>query len=241
MRENQYARNLELLYETPQELSISLSVDKRRLHRILERALKERREILTEPESKEFLEAYGIPTAKTYVAKTPKEAVSIASKIGYPVVLKVFSSQITHKTDVGGVVLGVTSSSQVEKCFEDLINRVRKSYPMIKIDGVTVQPMIEKNGYELIIGSKRDPLFGSVIIFGTGGIGVELFNDVAVEFPPLNQTLARGMIERTKVYKLLKGYRNRRPANIRLLEEILVKFSQLITVSILSLKPVTTS
>jgi len=226
---HQYARNLELLYETPQELSISLSVDKRRLHRILERALKERREILTEPESKEFLEAYRIPTAKTYVAKTPKEAVSIASKIGYPVVLKVFSSQITHKTDVGGVVLGVTSSSQVEKCFEDLINRVRKSYPMIKIDGVTVQPMIEKNGYELIIGSKRDPFFGSVIIFGTGGIGVELFNDVAVEFPPLNQTLARGMIERTKVYKLLKGYRNRRPANIRLLEEILVKFSQLIT------------
>jgi len=226
---HQYARNLELLYETPQELSISLSVDKRRLHRILERALKERREILTEPESKEFLEAYRIPTAKTYVAKTPKEAVSIASKIGYPVVLKVFSSQITHKTDVGGVVLGVTSSSQVEKCFEDLINRVRKSYPMIKIDGVTVQPMIEKNGYELIIGSKRDPLFGSVIIFGTGGIGVELFNDVVVEFPPLNQTLARGMIERTRVYKLLKGYRNRRPANIRLLEEILVKFSQLIT------------
>jgi len=224
----QYAKNLELLYETPEELSISMTVDKRRLREILKEVSKEGREILTEPESKEFLEVYGIPASKIYIAKTAKQAVSIASKLGYPVVLKILSPQITHKTDFDRFVLEVDSESQIERCFEDLINRVKKQDSTIKIEGLTVQPMIKKKGYELIIGSKKDPLFGSVIIFGTGMSGAELFNDISVGFPPLNQTLARRMIEQTKVYKLLTGYRNGRPANMRLLEEILVKFSQLI-------------
>jgi acetyltransferase len=224
----QYARNLELLFETPEELPISLSADRERLEEILKKATKEHREILTEPESKEFLESYGIPTARAYVAKTPEEAVEIASKIGYPVVLKILSSQITHKTDVGGVILNVASELHVKKCFEELLQRAERCIPSVKIDGIAVQPMVS-GGYELMMGAKKDPQFGSVITFGMGGIGVELFGDISVGFPPLNQTLARRMIEQTKAYKTLsEGFRGKPPANLRLLEEILVKFSQLI-------------
>ena len=224
----QYARNLELLYETPEELVTSLLVNKRRLREILEGAAKEGREILAELESKEFLETYGIPAVKTYIAKTAEEAVSIASKVGYPALMKVSSPQIIDRTDFGGVVREVNSESQVERCFEDLINQVKKGDNAIKIEGIIVQPVVKKYGYELIVRSKKDPLFGSVIIFGCGGMGVELFNDFSVGFPPLNQTLARRMIEQTKAYELLSGGGNRRPANMRFLEEILVKFSQLV-------------
>ncbi len=224
----QYARNLEILYETPEELPLSLPTDRERLHEMLETAAEEGREILTEPESKEFLEAYGIPTARAQVARTSGKAVDLASRIGYPVVMKIVSPQVTHKTDVGGVVLNVTLDSQVRRCFRDLVERVRRLDPSIKIEGVSVQPMVI-GGYELIVGSRRDPQFGSVIIFGTGGFGVELFKDISVGFPPLNQTLARKMITQTRAYKLLSdGFRGSPPVNIRLLEEILVKFSHLI-------------
>ncbi|MEM2110832.1 MAG: bifunctional acetate--CoA ligase family protein/GNAT family N-acetyltransferase [Candidatus Bathyarchaeia archaeon] len=225
---HQYARNLELLYETPEEIPISFPSDKTRLQKILETAAKEEREVLTEAESKGFLEVYGIPTAKAYVAKSIEEAVSVSSKIGFPVVMKILSPQVTHKTDVDGVILNVASASHVKKAFTELVERVKKRNPSLKIEGVTVQPMIT-NGYELMMGSKRDPQFGSVIIFGTGGTSIELFKDISVSFPPLNQTLARRMIESTRAYKLLsEGFRGRPPINIRLLEETLVKFSQLI-------------
>ncbi|MEM3041133.1 MAG: bifunctional acetate--CoA ligase family protein/GNAT family N-acetyltransferase, partial [Nitrososphaerota archaeon] len=224
----QYARNLELLYETPEELPLTLPADRRRLQEILEAVAKEGRKTLTEPESKEFLEAYGIQTARAYIARTQEEAVTISSRIGFPVAMKILSTQLTHKSDVGGVVLNVASESQVRRCFEELIERSKRIHPPIKAEGVTVQPMIF-GGYELIIGSKRDPQFGSVIIFGTGGVGVEVFNDIAVGFPPLNQTLARRMIEQTRAYKILsEGFRGRPPVDIRLLEETLIRFSQLI-------------
>jgi len=223
-----YARNLELLHETPEELAIKTLENKRHLDEILERIAKEGREFLTEPESKEFLEAYGIPTAKAYVARTVKEAVEVASKIGYPIAMKILSPQIIHKSDIGGVILGITSKTQVKKCFLDLIRQVKRRDPSVKIEGVTIQPMIRKDGYELIVGSKKDPLFGSIIAFGTGGIATEIFNDISVGFPPLNQVLARRLIEQTKAYLYLSGYGDKPPANIRALEEILVKFSQLI-------------
>ena len=224
----QYMRNQELLYETPEELPISPSSERGHLKEILERAAKEEREILTEPESKEFLEAYGIPTAKTCIAKTPEEAVKAASEIGFPVVMKILSPQITHKTDVGGVALNLASESQVQRCFKEMIERIEKRHPRIKVEGVTVQPMASC-GYELIFGSKKDPQFGSVIIFGLGGTDVELFNDTSVGFPPMNQVLARRMTEQIKAYNaLLKGFRGRPPINTRLLEETLVRFSQLI-------------
>ncbi|MFQ6095943.1 MAG: acetate--CoA ligase family protein, partial [Candidatus Bathyarchaeia archaeon] len=224
----QYARNLELLYETPEELPISPLTDSRHLREVLEKAANEGREVLTEPESKEFLEAYGIPTAKAYTAKTAEEAVRIASEIGFPVVMKILSPEITYKTDFDGVFLNITSETQVKECFENLTRRVKEHAVPVEIEGVTVQPMIEKRGYELVIQSKKDPSFGSVIIFGAGGLGVELFNDISVGFPPLNQTLARRMMEQTKIYGYLLKGRGGRSANMRLLEEILVRFSQMI-------------
>jgi len=225
----QYARNLELLYETPRDLSVSLTIDKRSLLKLMEKALKEGRDFLTEPESKEILKAYGIPTVETHVVRSPEEAALIASRIGYPIVMKIVSPQVIHKTDVGGVMLNITSNDEVKRCFKELMEQVRQRDPSIQIYGVSIQPMVNREGYELIIGAKKDSLFGSIIIFGAGGVGVEIFKDISIGFPPLNQILARRMMEQTKIYDLLvSGYRNKPPANTTLLEEILVRFSQMI-------------
>ncbi|MEM2104347.1 MAG: bifunctional acetate--CoA ligase family protein/GNAT family N-acetyltransferase [Candidatus Bathyarchaeia archaeon] len=224
----QYRRNLELLYETPEELPIDISPPKNPIFVAMRKAAVENRELLTEAESKKLLEYYGFPVVKTYVAKTPDEAVLNASQIGYPVVLKILSPQITHKTEAGGVALNLNSEEEVREAFERIIKNAEAYNPNAEIFGVTVQPMVKKKGYEVIIGAKKDPIFGPVILFGMGGIGVELFKDYAIGIPPLNQTLARRLIEETKVYQLLKGYRNMPPANMKLLEETLVRFSQMI-------------
>ena len=224
----QYKRNLELLYETPEELPVDIVPPKRPLFVIMRNAALENREVLTEAEAKKLLEYYDIPVVKTSVAKTADEAAVLASQIGYPVVLKILSPQIVHKTDAGGVVLDINSEAELRKAFDLIMQRAREYNPNAEIQGVTVQPMIKKQGYEVIIGAKTDMLFGPVILFGMGGIGVELFRDVAIGLPPLNQTLARRIMEETKVYQLLKGYRNVPPANIRLLEEIMVRFSQML-------------
>ena len=225
----QYTRNLQQLYETPEELPIELHTPTQPLIDALERVAKENREILTEPEAKNFLEAYGIPTVKTEVAKTEEDAVSLATHMGYPVVLKVYSSQITHKTDVGGVMLNLKDDVELRDAYQKILENVKKHAPSAEIQGVSVQPMITKNGYEVIIGSRKDALFGPVILFGMGGVLVELFKDRAMGFPPLNQTLARRIMERTKIYELLKGFREGMPsANIKRLEEIMVKFSEML-------------
>ncbi|MEM3356709.1 MAG: acetate--CoA ligase family protein, partial [Candidatus Bathyarchaeia archaeon] len=188
----------------------------------------ENRELLNEVEAKKLLEYYNFPVAKTYVAQTADEAAAFASKIGYPVVLKILSPQIVHKTDAGGVILDINNEAEVRNAFETIIKNVKAYNPNAEILGVTVQPMIKKRGYEIILGAKKDPLFGPVILFGMGGVGVELFKDFALGIPPLNQTLVRRMMEETKVYQLLKGYRNVPPANMKLLEEIIVQFSQML-------------
>jgi acetyltransferase len=224
----QYERNLKLLYETPEELPVDSVPPKRPLMVIMKNAAKENREILTEVEAKQLLEYYNIPVVKTLVAKTIDEAVWSASQIGYPVVLKILSPQIVHKTDVGGVMLDINSEKDLRKAFDDIIQRAKEHNPEAEIQGVTVQPMIKKKGYEVILGAKTDSLFGPIILFGMGGIGVELYKDFAIGIPPLNQTLARRIMEETKVYQLLKGYRNMPPANLKLLEEIIVRFSQML-------------
>lgn len=224
----QYKRNLELLYETPEELPVDISPTKRPVLVAMHNAVMENRELLTEAEAKKLLEYYDLPVVKTYVAKTADEAVQRASQIGYPVVLKILSPQITHKTDAGGVALDLNSEAKVREAFEQIIKNAKAYNPNAEILGVTVQSMIKKKGYEVIIGAKKDPIFGPVVLFGMGGIGVELFKDYATGIPPLNQTLARRLMEETKVYQLLKGYRNLPPANIKLLEETLVRFSQMI-------------
>ena len=215
----QYKRNLELLYDTPEELPVDISPPKRPILITMRNAVMQNRVVLTETEAKNILEYYGLPVVKTYVAKTAEEAVQISSKIGYPVVLKILSPQITYKTEVGCVALDLNSETEVLEAFDRIIKNAKVYNPEAEILGVTVQPMIKKKGYEVIIGSKKDSIFGPVILFGMGGIGVELFKDYAIGLPPLNQTLARRLMEETKVYQLLKGYRNMPPANIKLLEE----------------------
>jgi acetyltransferase len=224
----QYKRNLELLYETPEELPVDVVPPKRSLVVIMRNVAMENREILNEAEAKAFLEYYNFPVVKTKIAKTEDEAVAFACQLGYPVVLKILSPQIVHKTEAGGVALDIKSETEVRDTFNRLINKAKEYNPNAEIIGVTVQPMIKKQGCEVIIGAKVDSLFGPVILFGMGGVGVELFKDFAIGIPPLNQTLARRMMEETKVYQLLKGYRNVPPANIKLLEELLVRFSQML-------------
>ncbi len=224
----QYERNLELLYETPEELPVDSVPPKRPLTVIMRNAAKENREILTEIEAKQLLDYYNIPVVKTLVAENLDEAFLSASQIGYPVVLKILSPQIVHKTDAGGVVLDINSEAELREAFNNVVRRAKEYNPEAEIRGVTVQPMIKKKGYEIILGAKTDSLFGPVILFGMGGVGVELFKDFAVGLPPLNQTLARRIMERTKVIHLLKGYRNMPPANIKLLEETMVRFSQML-------------
>jgi acetyltransferase len=183
---------------------------------------------MNEAEAKTFLEYYNLPVVKTRVAGTEDEAALLAQQIGYPVVLKILSPQIVHKTDAGGVVLDINNETEVRNAFNHIMKAAKEHDPSVEILGVTVQPMVKKQGYEVIIGAKADPLFGPVILFGMGGVGVELFKDFAIGIPPLNQTLVRRMMEETKVYQLLRGYRNVPPANIKLLEEILVRFSQML-------------
>jgi acetyltransferase len=183
---------------------------------------------LTEDEAKRLLDYYNFPVVKTEVATTADEAVAFAHEIGYPVVLKILSPQIVHKTDAGGVMLDLNSDAEVKQAFDIIMHRVKAYNPNAKIVGVTVQPMITRKGYEVIIGGKTDPLFGPVILFGMGGVGVELFKDYSIGLPPLNTTLIRRMMEETKVYQLLKGYRNVPPANLKLLEETMLLFSQLL-------------
>lgn len=224
----QYKRNLELIYETPEELPVDIAPPKRPIMVILRNAAIENRELLTEAEAKKLLEYYNFPVVKTLVATNADEAVALASQLGYPVVLKILSPHIIHKTDAGGVALDINSDAEVRQAFEKIIQRAKEYNPNAQIIGVTVQPMIKKKGYEVIIGAKGDPIFGPVILFGMGGIGVELFKDFSIGLPPLNQTLVRRMMEETKVYQLLKGYRNVPPANLKLLEELMILFSQML-------------
>ena len=223
-----YTRNLELLYETPEELPVDSAPPKRPLTVIIEKAAREDREILTEIEAKRLLECYNIPTVETLAAKTANEAAALASQTGYPVVLKILSPQIVHKTEAGGVALDIGSETELREAFDNIVKRAKEYNPKAEILGVTVQPMIKKRGCEIILGAKTDSLFGPVILFGMGGIGVELFKDVAIGLPPLNETLARRIMEQTKVYQLLRGYRNAPPANVKLLEEIMMWFSQML-------------
>jgi len=223
-----YQRNLELLYETPEELPVDASPPKRPIMAILRNASLENREELTESEAQKVLKYYNFPVLKTLIAHNVDEAVTLAQEIGFPVALKILSPQIVHKSEAGGVILNVNSPSAVREAFELLIQRAKSYNSDAQINGVIVQPMIEKNGYELIIGGKTDPVFGPVILFGMGGVGVELFKDYSIGLPPLNTTLLRRMMEETKVYQLLKGYRNTPPVDLKRLEETVLLFSQLL-------------
>lgn len=223
-----YRRNLDLLYQTPEELPVDFSPPKSHLKVIVRKAAKERT-ALTQAELDRFLDAYDIPRAEGELAKSVEQATMIASEIGYPVVLKIASQDLLHKTDVGGVIPGINTSQELKDNYKLILERARKAKPDARIDGVYVQKMVKNVDYELILGSKKDRDFGSIILFGMGGIGVELLKDVSIGLPPLNQVLSRRVIEETKIYPALsKGLRNKPPIDMRLLEEIMVRFSNMI-------------
>jgi acetyltransferase len=221
-----YTQNLELLYQTPEELSVELSIPTF-LKEVLKRAFVEGKTVLNQPEALRFLDAYKIPTIKTLVAKTAEEAEAKASDLGYPIVMKALSPQITHKSRAESVIPNVWLQQEVKAFFGELANKVANYSPKAEFQGAIIQPMVQRNDGELIIGSKKDPQFGSVIIFGMGGIATETIKDISIGFPPLNQVLARRLMERTAVYKhLASGVDSQKL--VKLLEEILVKFSQLV-------------
>jgi acetyltransferase len=184
----------------------------------------EGRVLLNEYESKELLAAYGIPTVPTRRAASAEEAIAHAAALGYPVVLKLLSNTITHKTDVGGVRLNLGADAQVREAFE----AIRGAVPAADFLGVTVQPMIPLDGYELIVGSSMDPQFGPTLLFGAGGSLVEVFRDRAIGLPPLNTTLARRIMERTRIVGALDGVRGRPPVDRGAIERLMVRFSQLV-------------
>jgi acetyltransferase len=223
----QYRRSLELLYEAVPALPEGWAPDQDRVKKVFVAVREQERTLLTEVEAKEVLAAYGIPVVQTVACSNIEEATAAAHRIGYPVVLKLLSKTITHKTDVGGVQLGLTDDSSVRTAYGKIESNVKSRFPS-GFDGVTVQSMIRDKGYELIIGSSIDRQFGPVILFGGGGVLVEVLRDSALALPPLNRTLARRMIERTRVYQALKGVRGGKAVNLEALESLLVNFSRLI-------------
>ena len=221
--------NLKGLYETPMALaSEEAEADRKNAESIIQAVRKSGRTILTEFESKQLLATYGIPTVETRIAVDADQAAELAKQIGFPVVLKLYSETITHKTDVGGVVLNLRTEDAVRNAFKGIEVSVREKVGIQHFQGVTVQPMIKLEGYEVIIGSSIDPQFGPVLLFGMGGQLVEVFKDRALALPPLTTTLARRMMEQTKIYTALKGVRGRKPVDLAALEQLLVRFSQLV-------------
>lgn len=194
---------------------------------IFNKARKERRTILTEPESREIMKNYRIPLVDGVVVKTFNEAEEFADKVGYPVVLKIVSKEISHKTDVGGVILDIKNEIELKSKMRNLIQKVRKKSPRSSIDGIFVQKMV-KGGTEVIIGGKEDPTFGKVILFGMGGIYTEIFKDTSFRVVPISRKDALQMINETKTNDLLKGFRGGKPADIESLVEVLFKVSKLL-------------
>jgi acetyltransferase len=219
-----YSYNLRGLYETPSQADAEHGQGRAVASALLQSVRQSGRLILTETESKQLLAAYGIPVVDTRPAATEDQAVAHAEAFGFPVAVKLLSHTITHKTDVGGVQLNIMSAAAVRDAFR----RIRQSVPQESFQGVTVQPMIADRGYELIVGSSVDSQFGPVLLFGEGGPLVEVHLDHALALPPLNTTLARRLMEQTRIFAALKGVRGRSPVDLAQLEQILVRFSELV-------------
>ena len=221
-----YSRNLKSLYETPRDIPVKFSINRTKLRSQFNSIIPTKGNVLSEEISKKLLHAYGIPVTTPYPASTVEEAVKFSKKIGYPVVLKILSPDITHKTDVGGVSINLKNEQMVRKAFLEIISNARKKQPDAKIEGVTVQRMVtEKNSLELILGTKKDTSFGAIMMVGSGGITAELFKDRALGFPPLNERLTLRMLESLKIWPLLNGYRGKPPVNIDKLIETLIRLS----------------
>ncbi len=227
LKMHQYSDNLKLLYETPPNIPEELSFETEKASRLIHNAIGIGRYQLTETEAKQLMECYDIPTPPGKLVKTSEEAAAYANEIGYPVVMKISAPAIGHKTEIGGVALNINSATEVRTTFRNMWGKAQFHFPGAKILGVRVEKMISKK-YELLIGAKKDPIFGPVIVFGSGGILVELFKDTNMGLPPLNMVLAKHIIEKTKVHQLLKGYRGMPGVDMEALQFLLVKFAYLV-------------
>jgi len=227
-----WARAQAALQRVPSASSDEVSADREAVRRILRAVAAEGRRMLTEPEAKAVVAAYGVPVPQTRVARTPAEAAKEAATLlgeAESVVVKLLSKTITHKSDVGGVVLGIRSAEDARAAAAGIAKRVKERVPGARIDGFAVQPMVvRKRAEELIVGVSHDPIFGPVVLFGAGGVAVEVMDDTAIALPPLDSVLAGDLIDRTRVGRLLKGYRDRKPADRDAIISALNAMSQLI-------------
>ena len=224
-----YQRNLELLYETPVELPVEQAPPKNSLKALIRSICREGRKILTEEESKRFLAGYKIPCTPVRMAGSADAAAAIAEQIGYPVVLKVISPDIPHRIDAGGIALGIQSKKDLRDRYNEMMARIGEAAPHAAVHGVNVQRMVDGVEYQLILGAKKHKDFGAVILFGMAGATALVLKDFSIALPPLNQTLARRLMEETRVYNAMAGNKNREPINLMRLEQIVVSFANLIT------------
>jgi acetyltransferase len=223
-----YRRNQQLLMETPPSAAVEFTPAIGQARTVIDTALAEGRELLTEPEAKSILMTYGIPTVETRVAATPADCARLAREMRLPLAVKIISPDITHKSDVGGVVLDLETPEEVRMAAEGMLKRLKTLRPQARVTGFSVQEMARRPGaHELIVGAATDPIFGPVILFGQGGTAVEIIRDRAVALPPLNMTLARDLVGRTRVSRLLAGYRDRPAADMNAICLTLMKVSQM--------------
>jgi acetyltransferase len=223
-----YARNLDALFETPREIPVSFKYNRKELREKFVKEVFPKRKILSVHDAKDLLNAYGIASTKPQLAADEQEAVKLANEIGYPVVLKIQSPDIAHKTEAGGIALDVRNDEILIASYHGIMERVSNLAPGARIEGITVQKMIDtSDSVEMILGIKKDAVFGTVMLVGMGGTEAELFMDRRLEFPPINERLANQMIESLKIYPLLKGYRGRTPKNTRKLIEVMIRLSYL--------------
>lgn len=224
-----YYRNQKLLLQTPEPSSRKQRAETEGAKMLVEAVLQERRKVLSEMESKAILRAFRVPVAQTMVARTPTEALLLAEQLGFPIAMKVDSPDLVTKSDAGGVRLNLTSALAVRNAYHDIIETVRRKRPQARINGVSIEPYLDRpHGRELMVGVVRDPIFGPIITFGAGGSEVEIFSDRQVALPPLNRFLAKDLIKSTRAAKLLDEFRNMPPANREALEEVLLNISEMV-------------
>jgi acetyltransferase len=223
----QYSRNLELLHETPPDIPEDINPDKEKAAALINGILDAKRYQMTEEEAKQLLQYYEIAIPRSKVVSSAEEAVAFSKEIGFPVVMKIASKDIGHKTNVGGVKLNIQNEEEAEQSFNEITANARHHRPDASIEGVMVEKMIQKR-YEILIGAKKDPILGPVVVFGSGGILVELFKDTNMGLVPLNMVLAKRIMENTKVYELLKGYRGMPGVDLKSIQFLLVKFAYLL-------------
>ncbi|MEX2517486.1 MAG: bifunctional acetate--CoA ligase family protein/GNAT family N-acetyltransferase [Gammaproteobacteria bacterium] len=225
----EYQANQQALMQTPKSIPEEFTPDTAQAREVISKALADGHELLTEPQAKAVLTAYDIPVVDTRVAADVDAAVATADAIGYPVALKILSTDITHKSDVGGVLLNIESGKLLRYAAEGMLSRIQRSHPDARIDGFTVQKMARRPGaHELIIGASTDNIFGPAILFGKGGTSVEVADDTAIELPPLNLALADQLMARTRIYRELQGYRDTAAVDLEAIRLTLIKVAQII-------------